>query len=173
MDKEKNVFKIDIDKVLASKMGSKARWVPGFLRSYLKRIVHQEEINEFCEKVGDTQGVPWLDAVVEYLDIKLNVHGLENLPSDADGRSFTFVSNHPLGGPDGIAIGQILGHHYELDDFRIQSVTEGHEAVGSGIIKLRSGGRLYSGKGVSTDIIGASINAYINALNKICFEEDM
>ncbi len=71
------------------------------------------------------------------------------------------------------AIEQILGHHYELDDFRIQSVTEGHEAVGSGIIKLRSGGRLYSGKGVSTDIIGASINAYINALNKICFEEDM
>ncbi len=71
------------------------------------------------------------------------------------------------------AIEQILGHHYELDDFRIQSVTEGHEAVGSGIIKLRSGGKLYSGKGVSTDIIGASINAYINALNKICFEEDM
>ena len=113
MDKEKNVFKIDIDQVLASKMGSKARWEPGFLRSYLKRIVHQEEINEFCEKVGDTQGVPWLDTVVEYLDIKLNVHGLENLPSDADGRRFTFVSNHPLGGPDGIAIGQILGHHYD------------------------------------------------------------
>lgn len=72
-----------------------------------------------------------------------------------------------------MAIEHILGHHYELDDFRIQSVTEGHEAIGSGIIKLRSGGKLYSGKGVSTDIIGASINAYINALNKICFEEDM
>ncbi len=72
-----------------------------------------------------------------------------------------------------MAIEHILGHHYELDDFRIQSVTEGHEAVGSGIIKLRSGGKLYSGKGISTDIIGAGINAYINALNKICFEEDM
>lgn len=72
-----------------------------------------------------------------------------------------------------MAIEHILGHHYELDDFRIQSVTEGHEAIGSGIIKLRSGGKLYSGKGISTDIIGASINAYINALNKICFEEDM
>lgn len=106
-------FKIDIDQVLESKAGSKARLVPRFVRSWLKRIVHQEEINEFLETVGDMQGVPWLDAVVEYLDMNLRVHGAENLPDDADGRRFTFVSNHPLGGPDGIAIGHILGHRYD------------------------------------------------------------
>lgn len=105
-------FKIDIDQVLESKAGSKARLVPGFVRSWLKRIVHQEEINEFLETVGDMQGVPWLDAVVEYLDMNLRVRGAENLPDDADGQRFTFVSNHPLGGPDGIAIGHILGHRY-------------------------------------------------------------
>lgn len=71
-----------------------------------------------------------------------------------------------------LAIEQITGHHYELDDFQIQAVTEGREAMGSSIVKLRSGGKLYSGKGISMDIIGASINAYINALNKICFEEE-
>ncbi len=71
-----------------------------------------------------------------------------------------------------LAIEQITGHHYELDDFQIQAVTEGREAMGTSIVKLRSGGKLYSGKGISTDIISASINAYINALNKICFEED-
>ena len=70
-----------------------------------------------------------------------------------------------------LAIEQVVGHHFELDDFQIQAITEGREALGSSIVKLRSGGKLYSGKGVSTDIIGASINAYINALNKICFEE--
>ena len=105
-------FKIDIDQVLESKAGSKARLVPGFVRSWLKRIVHQEEINEFLETVGDMQGVPWLDAVVEYLDMNLRVRGAENLPDDADGQRFTFVSNHPLGGPDGIAIGHILGHRF-------------------------------------------------------------
>ena len=68
------------------------------------------------------------------------------------------------------AIEQIIGHHYELDDFQIQSVTEGREAVGSAIVKLRSEGKLYSGQGISTDIIGASIRAYINALNKIVYE---
>ena len=70
-----------------------------------------------------------------------------------------------------VTIEQIVGRHFELDDFQIQSVTEGREAFGGAVVKLRSNGKLYSGKGISSDIIGASISAYINALNKICFEE--
>ena len=68
------------------------------------------------------------------------------------------------------AIEQIIGHHYELDDFQIQSVTKGREAVGSSLIRLRADGLLYSGNGVSTDIIGACVRAYINALNKIVYK---
>ncbi len=70
-----------------------------------------------------------------------------------------------------VAIEQIIGHRYELDDFQIQSVTEGKEAVGSALVKLRYDGKLYSGNGISTDIIGASIRAYISAVNKIVYEE--
>lgn len=70
-----------------------------------------------------------------------------------------------------IAIDKITGRHYELDDFQIQAVTEGKEAMGSALVKLRAGGKLYSGNGISTDIIGASIRAYISALNKIVYEE--
>ena len=69
------------------------------------------------------------------------------------------------------AIETCIGHHYELDDFQIQAVTEGKEALGSALVRLRSSGRLYSGNGLSTDICGASIRAYINALNKIAYEE--
>ena len=69
------------------------------------------------------------------------------------------------------AIETCIGHHYELDDFQIQAVTEGKEALGSALVRLRSLGRLYSGNGISTDICGASIRAYINALNKIAYEE--
>ena len=71
-----------------------------------------------------------------------------------------------------LALEQILGRHYELDDFQIQSVTEGTEAMGSALVKLRFDGKLYSGNGISTDIIGASIRAYINAVNKIVYEEN-
>ena len=70
------------------------------------------------------------------------------------------------------AIEQVIGHHYELDDFRISAITKGREAVGSSIIRLRANGKLYPGNGVSTDIIGACIRAYVNALNKIVHEEN-
>lgn len=70
-----------------------------------------------------------------------------------------------------LALENILGCHYELDDFQVRSVTEGREAMGETIIKLRSNGKLYSGRGISTDIIGSSIQAYISAINKIVYEE--
>lgn len=69
------------------------------------------------------------------------------------------------------AIEQIIGRHYELDDFQIQTVTEGRDSMGSAIVRLREGGSIYSGTGISTDILGASIRAYIGALNKIVYEE--
>ncbi len=70
-----------------------------------------------------------------------------------------------------LAIESIVGCHYELDDFQIQAVTEGREAMGESVVKLRSGGKLYSGRGISTDILGASVHAYLNAINKIVYEE--
>ncbi len=69
------------------------------------------------------------------------------------------------------AIEQSIGFHYELDDFQIQAVTDGKEALGNAIVRLRNNGKLYSGNGISTDIVAASIRAYINALNKIVSEE--
>ena len=70
------------------------------------------------------------------------------------------------------AMEQVTGRHYELEDFRIDAVTEGKEAIGRAIVKLRYDGRLYSGSGVSTDIIGAAIRAYLGAMNKIVYEEN-
>ena len=70
------------------------------------------------------------------------------------------------------AIEQCIGFHYELDAFRIQAVTEGKEALGATLVRLRNGGKVYPGNGLSTDIVGASIRAYINALNKIAAEEE-
>ena len=70
-----------------------------------------------------------------------------------------------------LAIEQIVGQYFELDDFQIKSITEGREAMGEAVVKLRNNGKLYSGRGISTDIVGASINAYINAINKIVYEE--
>ena len=108
---------IDIEKVLRSKMGGKARWVPGFAVSWLKRIVHEDECNKFLWDARDLKGTPWLEACLKFLDTRLEVEGMENLPQKDDGRLYTFVSNHPMGGIDGVALGSIIGRHYD-DRFR-------------------------------------------------------
>ena len=108
---------IDIDAILQSKMGNKARRVPRFVVNWLKHIVHQDEVNSFLWDAKDLQGTPWLQAGIDFLDNKIVVKGMENLPDDSDGKRYTFVSNHPLGGIDGIAIGSIIGKRYN-DNFR-------------------------------------------------------
>ena len=90
-------------------MGSKAKWVPGFLVSWLKRIAHQDQVNAFLWESRDKVGTPWLEACVEYLQMTLKIEGTENLPAKDDGRLYTFVSNHPLGGPLCIPINK-TGH---------------------------------------------------------------
>ena len=108
---------VDIEKVLRSKMGSKARWVPRPVVSWLKRIAHEDQVNDFLWKARDLTGTPWLLACLDYLGVKIEVRGAENLPPKDDGRLYTFVSNHPLGGIDGVALGSVLGRQYD-DQFR-------------------------------------------------------
>lgn len=104
---------IDIDRILKAKMGPKAKWVPGFMVAWLKRIVHQDEVNRYLWESRHLTGTEWLEECVRYLDMTLEVVGEENLPAKDDGRLYTFVSNHPLGGEDGVALGALIGRHYD------------------------------------------------------------
>ena len=94
-------------------MGSKAKFVPRPLVSWLKKIVHQEEVNKYLWESRHLTGTEWLEECVRYLDMTIELVGEENLPKKDDGRLYTFVSNHPLGGEDGVALGAIIGRHYD------------------------------------------------------------
>ena len=104
---------IDIDKILKSKMGSKAKFVPRFLVSWLKKLIHEDQVNAFLWENRDLSGTEWLAECVRYLKMDVEIVGLENLPSKNDGKLYTFVSNHPLGGQDGVCLGSIIGKHYD------------------------------------------------------------
>lgn len=104
---------IDIEGILKNKMGAKSRWVPRPLVAWLKRIAHQDEVNGFLWSNRDKVGTPWLEACVDYLQMTLEVEGAENLPAKDDGRLYTIVSNHPLGGADGVALGALIGRHFD------------------------------------------------------------
>ena len=71
-----------------------------------------------------------------------------------------------------LAVEKVIGRHFELDDFQIRAITEGREAMGETVVRLRHEGKVYSGRGVSKDIVGSSLAAYLNAVNKIVYEED-
>ena len=142
---------------------------------FKKLIANKESIDkkELEAIVASTaMQVPSTYHLINYVVTSSNIiPATANVTLEKDGERFTGVSTGD--GPIDAAfhaIEQIVGHHYELDDFQVHAVTKGREAVGSSIIRLRADGKLYPGNGVSTDIVGACLRAYINALNKIVYE---
>ncbi len=144
-----------------------------FKRAAEKKSINLRELDAIV--ASSAMQVPATYKLVSYVINSGNViSSTANILLEKDGKTLAGVciGDGPIDAAF-LAIEQILGHHYELDDFRIQSVTEGREAIGNAIVKLKSDGKVYSGNGLSTDIIGASIRAYISAVNKIVFEQNV
>ena len=149
----------------------KTRVFEEFLRVASKKRVGAKDLEAIVASVA--LQVPATYSLVSYVINNGNIISSTaqiTLKKDGEESSGVCIGDGPVDAAFR-AIEQIIGHHYELDDFQIQSVTEGKEAMGSALVKLRSEGKLYSGNGISTDIIGAGIRAYINAVNKIVYEE--
>jgi putative hemolysin len=111
--------KIDIKNVLYSKNPSLARAIPAFVINYLKRIVHQEELNEFLGKYGHLRDAELIAAGLMHFKIKYSVSGTENIPEK--GR-YIFVSNHPLGGLDGLVFIFELSKHFPDIKFPVNDI---------------------------------------------------
>lgn len=111
--------KIDVEKVLTSKNPALRKVVPGFLIRYLKRIVHQDEINDFLFKYGHLKNEELVAAWLEFFEIKYQVTGSENIP--AEGR-YIFVSNHPLGGLDGVVFIDELSKRFRDVKFPVNDI---------------------------------------------------
>jgi len=112
-------LKIDVGEVLRSKNPSLAKVVPRFLINYLKRIIHQDEINEILSKYGHLKDAQFIRATLEYMHITYHVYGQENIP--VSGRYF-FVSNHPLGGLDGLVFMDELSMHFSDIKFPVNDL---------------------------------------------------
>ncbi len=105
---DKSVTLIDLDNIVRTRAGNKAKYIPRFVINGLKKLIHQDFINEYL-KEGHV-GVDFCENTLRYLDVKVTVEGAENI-SDLS-RRYTFVSNHPLGAIDGVTLGMVLGKHF-------------------------------------------------------------
>ena len=149
----------------------KSRVYDEFLRVAQKKKVGAKELEAIVASVA--LQVPPTYELINYVVNSGNIISTSaqiTLKKDGEQLTGICIGDGPIDAAFS-AIEQIIGYRYELDDFQIQAVTEGTEAMGSALVKLRSEGKLYSGNGISTDIIGAGIRAYINAVNKIVYEE--
>jgi len=96
----------DVKEVFKKKNPVVARFVPGFVYKYLRRIIHEEEGNVILYRNRDKFGVDFVNACLDDLQANLNIHGLENIPKTG---KCILISNHPLGGFDGLALMKTVG----------------------------------------------------------------
>jgi 1-acyl-sn-glycerol-3-phosphate acyltransferase len=116
---ENRGLKIDVEEVLYSKNPSIKKRIPGFIITYLKRIVHQDELNDFLEKWGHLNDSEFIEAGLRYFRISYNVFGSKNIPSE--GR-YIFASNHPLGGLDGLVFIYELSRYFKGLKFPVNDI---------------------------------------------------
>ena len=107
---QEGITQIDIKQVLQQKAPSAARKIPGFVVRYLIRTVHQDELNDILRRYHDKDGVAFMQELIGYFDLNLELVNEENIP--AEGR-YIFASNHPLGGLDGICLSAIIGGRFD------------------------------------------------------------
>ena len=107
---QEGITQIDIKQVLRQKAPSAARKIPGFMVDYLIRTVHQDELNEILRRYHDKDGVAFMQELIGYFDLNLELVNEENIPAEG---GYIFASNHPLGGLDGICLSAIIGGRFD------------------------------------------------------------
>jgi 1-acyl-sn-glycerol-3-phosphate acyltransferase len=119
MAKKSLLEKVDVREAFYNRNPRVARLIPGFVYWYIKRIVHQNEMNEFLKVHGKKTGIEFINAVIEDFRVKITVEGEYNIPKE--GR-FQFVANHPLGGFDGMILMHIISRYFKNIKFLVNDI---------------------------------------------------
>lgn len=136
---KKNIAKeIDLEKVIKSKNPKLLKIVPGFVINYLKRVIHQDAINEFLLKHGDKYDIDFVNKALEEFDVKIEVKGKENLPLRG---GCILASNHPLGGLDALALMSTVSTIRDDFKFLVNDILLNIENIKSLFIPINKHGR--------------------------------
>ena len=108
---------IDVDKIIAAK--SKGAKVPRFIVNYLKRTIHQDDVNQYIVSRRNFRGIDFADDIIKKFKATVDVYGMENVP---DSGRFIFASNHPMGGLDGMALISAVGRKFRNLKFPVNDM---------------------------------------------------
>lgn len=110
---------IEIEEVFREKKPQLAKWIPSFVIGYLRKTIHEDEINDIMYRLRNLQGLDFVDALIQYMGIEVSLEGEENIPLD---ESVVFASNHPLGGLDGVAFMHAIGRYRRDVKFLVNDI---------------------------------------------------
>ncbi|PKP41160.1 MAG: glycerol acyltransferase [Bacteroidetes bacterium HGW-Bacteroidetes-10] len=138
MDQEEKKLKIDVAGIISAKNPRLIKVIPRFLITLLKKLIHQDEINVILEKHGRLKGRDFAKATLEHLNIRYKVHGSDSLDSS---KRYIFVSNHPLGGLDGMILIEIFGEVFKNVRFVVNDLLMSIEPLRPIFIPVNKYGR--------------------------------
>ncbi len=116
---DRKIPEINVEKILYSKNPGLGKVIPSFLINYLKRIVHQDDLNEFLKESGHLKNEELVKAGLKFMRTSYKVYGMGNIPEHG---KYIFVSNHPLGGLDGLVFINELSKHYKDLKFPVNDI---------------------------------------------------
>lgn len=117
--RDNEAVKIDVEAIIKGKSPRMAKALPKFLIRYIKRILHQEEINRFLEENKNLYGVDFVRAVLKLFNISQEVIGIENIPKD---KNYLFIANHPQGAVDSMCMIDNVFKHFGETRFMVNDV---------------------------------------------------
>jgi putative hemolysin len=110
---------IDIRNLIKSKNPKLAKWLPGFIINYLRKILHEDEVNEFIYKNKDVRDIEFCSNVVKYLNMDVEIQNKERIPQEG---KVVIAMNHPLGGMDAMTLVHCLKGHREDLKFIVNDI---------------------------------------------------
>lgn len=116
---KQEIVQIDIEKVIGNKNPKLLKWLPDFIINYLKRVIHQEEVNFALRTYADKKGVDFVNEILKYFNINIIIKGEENIPRVG---KYIFASNHPLGGIEGMALISVVNRYHEIIRFVVNDI---------------------------------------------------
>ena len=119
MEQKENILQVDIEQIIKAKSEKLHRLLPRFIINYIRRIIHEDEVNDILKRYHGYNGIDFANGLMKEFNVTFNVHNEEKIP--VSGRQI-IACNHPLGGFDGLALISLISRHrkdikFPVNDF--------------------------------------------------------